>query len=201
MNAQDSWNWKQKTWLTIATGFLSVIAWEAFSDERPKDVEPHLVPVAIIDIGRVFENDSEFKAAMEKIKLGIGEYERKVILRQEEIKTQEAKHEKSPVGSAERTRLEEEILRLTAAMETDIKLTRKNFLAEEAHHYARRYRQIEVEVEKLCTEQRIGLVLRYSNDPYDTADREAVLKAVNRAVVWTRVPDLTREVLARLNKN
>lgn len=177
--------WSQ--WIAVALiACLAVFVWEALSDEPTPPDQPHRVPVAVIEIARVFKDHRRFNERMAGIKAAIEVFERDVQSRKEEI-------------AAIKIDQAEKAARLEAELTDEIALKRKEFLTQEAHLYFETYTEIEACAAKVCDERDIGLLLRYSGDEINKDDRASVLQGVNRAVVHRRVPDLTSDVLGIAN--
>ena len=171
------------TWIAAALGAcLAVFVWEALSDETPPADEPHRVPVAVIDIAKVFKDHRRCNERMAAIKGEIEIFEGDVRTRRELIAGTKI------TDSDKAAELENEL-------QAEVELKRKDFLEQEAVVYFEIYSEIESSVARLCRERDIGLVLRYHADVMKKDDRASVLQGVNRAVVHRRVPDLTGDVL------
>jgi len=89
---------------------------------------------------------------------------------------------------------------LSPGLKAEMEAKKATFLSDEALVYADAYREIENAVQSICRERDIGIVIRFSIEPINPNDRNSVLLAVNRPVVYTAVPDLTADVVAALNK-
>jgi Skp family chaperone for outer membrane proteins len=193
----DRAQWKQ--WVLIAlVGCLGVFVWDAVSDE-PAAPAPAKLPAGLLDVARIFKEDRAFLAKMADVKVRIDEFEKYVRERQAEIA------KLAPAGSSEGSGEASEAAKRAAALDTALKAEigakRQAFLAEEAVVYHERYQAVERAVAKVCDERGIDLVLRFSSDKMDPADRASVLQGVNRAIVYSRVPDLTTGVLDILNES
>jgi Skp family chaperone for outer membrane proteins len=193
----DRSQWKQ--WVLIAAAVcLAVFVWEAASDE-PATVEKSRLPIGLVDMAKVFKDDRAFQQKLAEIKTRVEEFERYVRDRQAEIA------KLAPQGSAEGSGEASEAAKRAAALQTalsaEIAAKRQAFLAEEAVVYHERYQAIERAVEQICGERGIDLVLRFNGDKMDPADRNSVLQGVNRAVIYSRVPDLTNDVVKTLNNS
>lgn len=189
--------WKQ--WVLMAAGCcLAVFVWEAVSDEPASPAPPRL-PVGLVDVAKVFKDDLTFNGKMQNIKGRIEEFERYVRDRQAEIA--KLVPAGSSDGSGEASEAAKRAAALDAAIKAEIGVKRQAFLAEEAVVYHERYQAIERAVKQVCAEREIDLVLRYNSDKMDPTDRASVLQGVNRAVIHSRVPDLTSDVLKVLNES
>jgi Skp family chaperone for outer membrane proteins len=202
MERTANWNSQWMRWIVTALAVcLGIFVWEALSDEPPAAaVRPHQVPVALLDIAKVFKGASAFNARMQEIKDEIGVYEKEVDKKRADIEALRPKKDGSGLGSGANVG-EDVIAKLQAALQAEITLKRKSFLDMEAAVYAETYASIEKAVEQIAKARDVGVVLRYQSEKMDAADRASVLQGVNRAVVYSDVPDLTKDVLAALNGN
>jgi Skp family chaperone for outer membrane proteins len=186
-------------WIVTALAVcLGIFVWEAVSDEPPAVDRPHQVPVALLDIHRIFKSYDDFSARMLRIKTEIEVYEKEVNTKRAEIEALRPKKDGSGLDSGANVG-EDVIAKLQAALQGEIALKRKSFLDAEAVAYAEAYATIETAVERAAKARDIGVVLRYQSEKMDVADRASVLQGVNRAVMYSDVPDLTTEVLTELN--
>jgi Skp family chaperone for outer membrane proteins len=175
---------------------LAVMVWEAVSQDRLAADAQHRIPVALMDVARVFKNCREFQQKMDRIKAEIAEYDRAIRTRKAEFDQLLPKNTGSAPPSGEAA---EKAAKLQADLTAEMAAKRQAFLAAEAGAYAEVYAQIEKVTDQICHARDVGVVLRFNSDPLDPADRNSVLQGVNRAVIYSAVPDLTDDVLAALN--
>jgi hypothetical protein len=159
------------------TGCICIVAWTALSGERDQE-SPHRIPLAVIDVAKVFKEVRPFNDKMQHMKIEVADYDRNVRARRSEHSDQ-----------------------LSPGLKAEVEAKKATFLSDEALVYANTYREIEKVVESICRERDIGIVIRFSSDPMNSNDRTSVLQAVNRPVVYTAVPDLTADVVTALNKS
>ena len=195
MVASHQWTWSRRISLLLALGIVFA-AWNAISDERPAADAPHKIPVALLDVAKVFKNCREFNDKMNQMKTEIDQFDREMRKRAEEMQ----KLAPNDTGSAPSSSVKNEQLEnLKEAFKTDVAAKKQVFLVEEARVYAAIYAKIEDAVAKISRMRDVGLVLRFTSDPIDPADRPSVLQGVNKPVVYSAIPDLTTDVLAALN--
>lgn len=139
---------------------------------------PHRIPLAVLDVAKVFKEARDFNQKMQSMKLEIASFDRTV---------KASRREQSDSLPPD--------LKAFAVAKKD------TFLSDEAQAYAETYRAIENAVQRICRERDIGLVIRATTEPMDPKDRSSVLQGVNRPIVYTAVPDLTADVIAALNKS
>jgi Skp family chaperone for outer membrane proteins len=197
MNAQQRL-WTQ--WIVTALAVcLGIFVWEAVSDEPPTADRAHRVPVALLDVPKIFKSYNAFNARMTQIKGEIELYEKEVDKKRADIEALRPKKDGSGLDSGANVG-EDVIAKLQTALQTEVTLKRKFFLDAEALAYAETYASIEKAVEEIAKARDIGVVLRFQSEKMDAADRASVLQGVNRAVVYSDVPDLTNDLLTALNR-
>jgi Skp family chaperone for outer membrane proteins len=157
----------------------------ALSSERQPE-SPHRIPLAVIDVAKIFKEARDFNQKMQRMKLEIAAFD-------------------SAFDSNEKAKLREKFGEQSdpslPASKSYVVGKKEAFLSDEALVYAETYREIQNAVQRICRERDIGLVIRSTSDSMDPKDRSSVLQGVNRPVVYTAVPDLTADVIAALNKS
>src|SRR4051812_28834690 len=96
------WTWSHRLLLVVATGVVFA-AWTAVSDERPATDAPHKIPVALVDVAKVFKNCRNFNDKMSQMKAEIDAFDREIRNRAEEIKKLYPKDTGSAPSSSEKT--------------------------------------------------------------------------------------------------
>lgn len=174
-------------WIGMAlAACLAVLVWEALSDEPASAERPHRIPVAVIDIAKVFKDHRRFAERMTGIKSNIEDFERYVRARTTEIAG--IKNDQPEKSAA-----------MAMDLSNEIELKRKLFLDLEADIYFEVYSEVAAHAEQVCRERDVGLLLRYNTDKMLKGNRDSVFQGANRGVVCCRVPDLTDEVIGIAN--
>jgi Skp family chaperone for outer membrane proteins len=188
------------SWAQVLLMMVSIClggaAWRALSEERPAADAPHRIPVALLDVAKVFKQARDFNAQMNRMKIEIETFDRTIRGRQAELEKLRPKGSGSAPSSGEAT---EKAAKMAADLQAEVAAKRQSFLVEEARVYADTYKTIQDVVDQICQARDVGVLLRFSSDPIDPADRSSVLQGVNRPVVYSAVPDLTADVIAALN--
>lgn len=151
--------------------------------------------VALVDVAKVFKHCDEFNIKMEDIKRRIIDFEKHV--REESLRIGPFLPKNEIVPPAE---IERQAIDRRADIAAEIAAKRAEFLRQEAEVYHEIYGKIESVVGELAHEKGIDLVLRFNSEKLNPQDRQSVLQGVNRAVIFSATPDLTSEVLAKLNQ-
>lgn len=157
--------------------------------------------IAIIDLTYIFENHQGFLARRESMRAEVQRAEDEVKRSRDEMKRLADKLEGFKPGSPEYKQLEEELSRLSANLNVNMQLKKKDFLLTEAKMYYAVYQEILDEVKLFAERNGIALVLRFNGEPIDTDNPQEVLKELNKSVVYhNRSIDITPIVLEQLNR-
>jgi Skp family chaperone for outer membrane proteins len=156
--------------------------------------------VAVVDISLIFKQHDGFKQRMEQMKQQVQAVEDQLKARHQDFESRRQKLATFRAGSEEYKRGEEELARLQAQLQADTQLKRKEFLEQEARVYYEVYTEVSKEIEAFASSHGISLVLRFSADDIDPADRASVLQGVNRPVVFQRNLNITYDILERLQR-
>jgi Skp family chaperone for outer membrane proteins len=157
-------------------------------------------PIAVVDISYIFKNHHGFKAAMDRMKKEVEAYEEHLRTQQNALMKEKERLSDYRPGSENYDALERSLADKGAKLQVDMQMKRKEFLEREARVYYDVYRLVAAAIQGFAEQNGIELVLRYSGEPMDPANRQSVLQGVNRPIVYHRQLDITREVLDRLNR-
>lgn len=157
--------------------------------------------VAVVDVGYIFKNHSGFNTQMEAMKGEVQKYEETLRARHQELSQERDQLlQQFKPGTPNYDKLERELADKAAKLQVDTQLKKKDFLQREAKVYYDVYLEVSKAIEDFSNMNGIDLVLRYNGDEIDKDDRQSVLTGVNRAIVYHRNLDITREILDRLNR-
>ena len=156
--------------------------------------------VAVVDIGYIFKNYSQFSSSMENLKTEMKSAEGQLKAERDQVQAKEEQCKAYNPGSPEFKQLEEEIARLKAEFNLKAGKIRKDFLEREAKVYYQTYLEVSNSVKYYAQQHNIGLVLKFNGDQVDPNRREDVLRAINKPVVHQTSIDITPDVLALLNR-
>ena len=102
-------------------------------------------------------------------------------------------------GTPDYKRLDDQIVELQASLQARVKVQRKEFVQREAKSYFSVYREIADEVRYYAERNGISVVLRFNGTPADQASPEAVLKELNKPIVYhNRAIDITPIIFEQL---
>ena len=170
---------------------------------RPRPARPASVPgtvVAVVDVSYVFENHSGFKDAMDRMKQEVQQYEEELRTRHQALSKERDQMMQFTPGSPDYERMERALTDKAAKLQVDTQLKKKEFLQRESKVYYEVYQDVSNAVREFAEMKGIDLVLRYNGAEMKADDRASVLQGVNRAMVYQRNLDITREILDRLNR-
>lgn len=171
------------------------------SAQNPASANAQKYGVAVVDINYIFKNHQKFTAAMDAMKTDFQAVEQEVKGKQQQIvKAQEQQKSYTP-GSAEFKQLDEQIVRMTAALQVDVTQKRKELVDREAKIYYETYVEVTDTIKLYAEHKGIGLVLRFNGEDADPNNRESILRSINKAVHFQNQVDITPDVLAYLNRS
>ena len=160
------------------------------------------VPIVVLDLSKVFDSHPQFQAKIERIKQNVKTEEAKIQQQGEQLKAQVERLQTLPSDSAEFKQLEVQVATAQARVQADMQLKRKGFLEEEAKVYYETYQEIKAAVKSFAESNRIGIVLRYSSEEIDQANRQSVLQGINQPIVYNQGGlDVTNYIIDRLKRS
>jgi Skp family chaperone for outer membrane proteins len=160
--------------------------------------------MAVVDINYIFKNHYRFQAKMKGMKGDVEAAENVLKQEQQKIgKMQELLQTRKP-GTPDYKQLDEQVAKAKAEFNLQASQQRKDFLDREAQIYYDTYLEVSQAVRDFAQRHKIGLVVRFNGDetdPNQPAQREDVLRLLNRPVVFQNSIDITPNVLADLNRD
>ncbi|TWT95925.1 Outer membrane protein (OmpH-like) [Botrimarina colliarenosi] len=191
-----------KTQVKAAAAALLAVAFfgAAASAQNPAGANAKKYGVAVVDINYIFKNHQNFIASMDGMKNDFQGVEAEVKGKQQQIvKATEQKNNYTP-GSPEFKQLDEQIVRMNAALQVDVTQKRKGLVEREAKIYYDTYVEVTKAIQLYAEHQGIGIVLRFNGEEADQNNRESILRSINKAVHFQNSIDITPDVLAYLNR-
>lgn len=155
--------------------------------------------VAVIDIGKVFENHGRFNQRMEAIKKEVADYEALMEQKRNDFLERAKVLNTLNPSSPDYKQKEAQFAKEKAEMEIEAGQKRMEVLDSEAQVYLETYNEVVQAVSALAESNNISLVIRYDSTQIDPQDRGSVIKGVNRNVVLNRGYDLTEYVVTMVN--
>ena len=137
---------------------------------------------------------------MDRMKQEVQQYEEELRARHQALSKERDQMMQYTPGSPEYEKLERALADKAAKLQVDTQLKKKEFLQRESKVYYEVYQDVSAAVREFAEMKGIDLVLRYNGAEMKPDDRASVLQGVNRAMVYRRNLDITREILDRLNR-
>jgi Skp family chaperone for outer membrane proteins len=158
-------------------------------------------PVALLDVGLLFQQHVRFQSAMDRMRTEVTEFETWMKQEQRKIEELELALTREDAAGPQFKALTEQIELLKGNLKARASLKRAEFLRREAEEYHRIYVQIETVAGAYAKERGITVVIRYSSAAIDPKDRDSVMKGINRPIVVAdRDADITAPILEILNR-
>src|SRR5437763_7011121 len=96
--------WKQCGWSRVIVAMAAVgvfvITWRASSNDRLATDAPHRIPLALVDVGRVFKSYPEFSRRMEELKREFDQANKQMSSQLSELQSFQKKVQESAGTSA-----------------------------------------------------------------------------------------------------
>ena len=184
----------------IVTGCVLSSALEATAQGNSPSANATRYGTAVVDVSYIFKNYSQFTSAMKGLKSEMEQIDSDLKSERAAIASKEEQRKTLNPGSPDHNKLDEEIARATADFQIKAGRIRKQFLEKEAKVYYQTYLQVSNAVQHYAQSHNIGLVLRFNGDQIDPNQREKILHAINKPVVYQNNIDITPDVLALLNR-
>ena len=139
--------------------------------------------VAILDVAKVFKENSEFDSSMKAIKAEADRLKAKITQQQEAIKQRAQQVTQYELGSPERNKLEAELEQEQAALRTKARQAEADLLNREARVYYETYQKMQTVVSSVAASNGISLVIRFDSEDIDPTNRGEVIKGVNLSLI------------------
>jgi Skp family chaperone for outer membrane proteins len=156
--------------------------------------------VAVLDVQYVFKNHLRFQQEIEYIRKDIEAFKSWAAQQQQAIQAEAKKLEQFNPGTKEYKDVEETVARQRVNFQLESAKRQKEFLEREAKVYYNIYQEVERAVSDFAARNRIGLVLRYSNEPMDPAKRETIMQGINRLVIYENRLNITDMIVDLVNR-
>lgn len=200
MGRQSRWGF---CWLFVFVmgfvGFHLLAVADEVDDDGNKADQAGEVDVALVDVAAVFKQYEAFKQQIEQIKVEVNAAEKRFAASRDEVQEMADKLKGLDKEGEEYLELAKDLLTRQTRLKAVAEKQKQQFMKREADAYAQSYEQIQHEVQQVAKARGIRLVLRYNSTPMDENNRDSVLSAVNKTVVFQDELDITKEVADRLN--
>lgn len=154
----------------------------------------------VVDITYIFKNYARFNQQMEGMKSAMESADSQLKQDRDTVASKEQMREQYNPGSPEFKQVDEEIARLKAEFQLKAGKIRRDFMEKEAQVYYNTFLEVTNAVQYYAQQHNIGMVLRFNGDSIDPNNREDILRAINKPVVFQNNVDITPDVLALLNR-
>lgn len=156
--------------------------------------------VAVVDINFIFKNHPGFTAAMDGMKAEFQRIEGDVKAKQQQIvQMQEQKNTLTP-GTPDYKRLDDQVVQMNANLQVEVTQKRKDLVEREAKIYYKTYDEVSRVIAWYAQKQNIGVVLRFNAEDADPANRESIIRNINKAVQYQNQVDITGDIDALLKR-
>lgn len=168
--------------------------------QNPAGANAQKFGVAVVDINYIFKNNPLFKSKMDGMKADFEKIETSVKGRQQQIIDMQERKKLLTPGSAEFKQVDEQIVKMNANLQVEVTQQRKELVEREAKIYYETYLQVSQAISYYAERQGIGLVLRFNGEQADPANRESILRNINKAIHYQNSIDITPDIEVLLNR-
>lgn len=191
-----------KILLTATLVALSVLATTDVQAQAPNAAGSNAKKYgfAVVDVSYIFKNHARFRSQMESMKGEVQGIEKQLEAERNKIVGMEEQKQQFKPGTAEFSQLDDRIATSKAQFQLNMQRMRKGFLEKEAKVYYETYQEVQKTIADYAKYQNIGIVFRFNGEPADPAQRESVLRDINKPVQYQNQVDITPDVLALLNR-
>jgi len=157
------------------------------------------LPVAILNMDRIFKTHKPFTDKLVPIKEAVQEIEKKAQVRQIELETVVTQLRQAQPGSPEAQRLQQQAGKLQQDLQQFVAKEREQLQKREAGVFLEFYRQVDDEVKTYAKENGIKLVIRHQDASLDEKQPPAeIFKSLNRGIIYEEGLDITDDILKAL---
>ena len=155
--------------------------------------------IAVLDVARAFKENGRLNGELAELKKEVGYLDIEFRIRGKEIERLQQQLAAAPVGSPEREKLSDELIDRKAEAQADREKLKGQLLQREAILYRETMAQVTALAEAYSREHGIRLVIRFNGDSTEATSQGAILKSVNRAIIFQDGLDITDAIIERLN--
>ena len=156
--------------------------------------------VAVIDISFIFKNYRKFTTEMEGLKQQLDQIESSLTAERDQINREIEKLGTLKVGEPEYKTQDEKIAEMKAQFNLNAQKRRKQIMEQESDAYFRAYQEVSSVVNYYAQRRNIGMVVRFNREPVNSKQRDHILRAINKPVVYQGGIDITDDILTMLHQ-
>jgi Skp family chaperone for outer membrane proteins len=190
--------------LSLCVGSLSAVAYGQQQQGQQPTTGPSANAArygyAVVDVTYIFKNYAKFNSQMEGMKTAMEGADTQLKADRDAVASKEKMREQYNPSSPEFKQIDEEIARLKAEFQLKAGKIRRDFMEREAQVYYNTFLEVSNAVQYYAQQHNIGMVLRFNGDSIDPNNREDILRAINKPVVFQNNVDITPDVLTLLNR-
>ncbi len=168
--------------------------------QHPEAANAPSFGIAVVDVSYIFKEHKSFLATMESMKKEMQGIEQQLKGKRDNIGKMQEKLGQYNVGTPEYKKADDDLASAKAGFNLEMDRLRKDLMQRESTVYFQTYQQISYEIGKYAKERKIGLVLRFNGNKPDPHKQNDVLKDINKPVVFENSIDITRDILAIVNR-
>jgi Skp family chaperone for outer membrane proteins len=187
--------------------FASYFAWGCFSSSPASAQAPAAGPslqpyVYLVDMNYLFKKHARLSAERKSLTAEADKLQQDFEAQMRGV--QERAKQLAPggllkVGTDDYNRLEEQLNKEKAAIQTSIQHKRREFILRESHLLFTAYTEISQEVKYYCEQHGIAIVINFNGDQMKEDNPDDVARGISRQVVYyNKALDITPYILPRI---
>lgn len=186
---------KARLILAALFGLLILLPQQATNAQSPQS------KIVVVDVAQVYKSHNTFNAELEAMKQDVEAFKASIQRETQRLQQLSEDLKRFDPNSDDYKRREEELSTDTAKLGVFRNQKNREFLEREARLYFDTYIGINRQMSSIADEYGITLVLRVDNNVPDAKDRQSVLQAVNRNIVYKQPQtDYTAMLIERVNR-
>lgn len=178
----------------IALMVAAVLSLSIVSPASAQQAQSNGGIVAVLDLALIFESDPTHKQTIQKLESDAeqmkADFQNQQVALQNRAKEASANLKDDALNSME-VKLQQE----NVSLQVQARQAQANLMKREAEAYYQTYNRVMQQVDKVCKDYNVSVVLRWDSTPIDPANPGTVIRGVQRSVVFAKF-DLT-PVVAR----
>ncbi len=193
---------KSQGWIVVAAVVAScgVFQWAVAQNGGGQPAQYAGTRVAVISVGRIFQNHARFKEQMNALKQEMQaasseiQAEKAKLMKLEEARNQFAR------GTPDYNNRDDQLTAEKARLAVEFKKRDEAFMRENAQIYYNVYAEIMQLTQYYCQQRGCDIAIRIDDMPFDPQRPETLQPILGKSVVWhNQALDITDYVLAEIN--
>lgn len=184
----------------LTMGLIIASCFAAQAQDDPNKQASYSGAIVVLDVAKVFKSDGAFNQQIAQIQTAAESLKSEVETKQQKLRA-EAQNisENLTVNSPDRKSAELKVEQDMTELRTYARQAEADLMLKEAKIYYDTYTRMQGIVAETAEQNGIAMVLRFDSSDIIPDNRNSVVNAVNRAIVYQKDRDLTGYIIERMN--